>query len=293
MGSTDPLAALDAGPIFVVGAARSGTTWVHDALRIHPLVGAVFETELFQLNTGMGGLFDPARWEGDPQGVARIISRADLLAEGRAFAGRVLAHGLQPHHRYLVEKTPGHVERMPIIAAAFPEARFIHVIRDGRDVCVSRRAAQRTWARSWKRLPGRLEVARIAASWSRLVRAGQAGAAALGDRVLEVRYEELRRDPRAGYRRMLDFATIPYDDELIETIHAGVDFDTTGRAKDPTGFYRAGRVGDWQHELGLTDCIAFDAVAGATLVDLGYEARRGWWLRSGRLRAQRARARRA
>ena len=284
MVGTDPLGALDAGPIFVVGAARSGTTWVHDALRIHPLVGAVFETELFQLNTGMGGLFDPARWEGKPQGVARIISREDLLAEGRAFASRVLAHGLKPEHRYLVEKTPGHVERMPVIAAAFPEARFIHVIRDGRDVCVSRRAAQKSWAASWKRLPGRLDVARIASAWGRLVRAGQAGAAALGDRVLEVRYEELRRDPRAGYRRMLDFATIPYDDELIETIHTNVDFDTTGRAGDTTGFYRAGRVGDWQHSFHLVDCIAFDAAAGKTLIELGYEERRGWWLARARRR---------
>jgi hypothetical protein len=286
MVGTDPLAALDAGPVFVVGAARSGTTWVHDALRIHPLVGAVFETELFQLGTGMGGLFDPAKWEGKPQGVARVISREDLLAEGRTFASRVLAHGLQPHHRYLVEKTPGHVERMPVIAAAFPEARFIHVIRDGRDVCVSRRAAQETWAASWKRLPGKLELARLARTWARLVRAGRVGASELGGRVLEVRYEELRRDPRAGYRRMLDFATIPYDDEMIETIHAGVDFDTTGRAEDTTGFYRAGRVGDWQRAFDVVDCIAFDAVAGSTLVELGYEDRRAWWL-------NRARARRA
>jgi hypothetical protein len=192
--------------------------------------------------------------------------------------GRVLARGLKPEHRYLVEKTPGHVERMPVIAAAFPAARFIHVIRDGRDVCVSRRAAQQTWATSWKRLPGKLELARLARTWARLVRAGQAGAAVLEDRVLEVRYEELRRDPRAGYRRMLDFATIPYDDDLIETIHSSVDFDTTGRAKDSSGFYRAGRVGDWQRTFGLADCVAFDAVAGKTLVELGYEDRRGWWL---------------
>jgi hypothetical protein len=284
MGTPDPLAALDAGPIFVVGAARSGTTWVHDALRIHPLVGALFETELFQLGTGMGGLLDPARWEGEPQGVARLMSREELLAEARLFAGRVLVSGLKPHHRYLVEKTPGHVERMPVIAAAFPEARFIHVIRDGRDVCVSTRAAQRTWARSWRRLPGRLELGRIAVSWARLVRAGRAGSAALPGRVLEVRYEELRRDPRAGYRCMLDFASIPYDDELIEQIHTSVDFDTTGRAKDTTGFYRAGRVGDWQDEFDLVDCIGFDAAAGGTLVELGYESRRGWWLSRARAR---------
>jgi hypothetical protein len=284
MGNADPLSALDAGPIFVVGAARSGTTWVHDALRIHPLVGALFETELFQLDTGMGGLFEPSKWAGRPQGVARLISRDELLAEGRAFAGRVLARGLQPHHRYLVEKTPGHVERMPVIAAAFPDARFIHVIRDGRDVCVSRRAAQQSWAKSWRRLPGPLELARSAHTWDRLVGAGRAGAASLPGRVLEVRYEELRRDPRSGYRRMLDFATIPYDDELIETIHTSVDFDTTGRAKDTTGFYRAGRVGDWRTSFGVLDGAAFDAVAGARLVELGYEDGRGWWLNRARAR---------
>jgi hypothetical protein len=185
---------------------------------------------------------------------------------------------VKPHHRYLVEKTPGHVARIPVIAEVFPDARFINVVRDGRDVCVSHLAAQATWAKSWRRLPGRLEVARLARRWKRRIGEGHAGAAAVPGRVLEVRYEELRREPRDGYRRILDFATIPYDDAMIEHIHTGVDFDTTDRANDDSGFYRAGRVGDWQSTFRITDSVMFDAMAGDTLVDLGYERRRGWWL---------------
>jgi hypothetical protein len=279
MEERDPLAQLDAGPIFVVGVARSGTTWVHDALRTHPLVGALFETELFEEVFGVLGLLHDSNFAPTPRRVGRLADREAVVAEIRALAGRLFARGLKPHHRYLVEKTPGHVLRMPLIAEIFPDARFIHVIRDGRDVCVSIRAADRSWERTLRRLPGSLGIAQAARRWQHQVRVGRADARRLPGRVLEVRYEQLRADPRAGYRTMMDFALIPYDDEIVERMHEKVDFDTTERANDATGFYRGGRVGDWERELGLVDRLAFEATAGDALVELGYEPPGRRWIR--------------
>jgi hypothetical protein len=274
----DPLAQLVAPPLFVVGHARSGTSWVLDIFRAHPLVCGVFESMIFERGNGMVGLLGGAHWGGDrPHGLAELMTRDEAVAEVRRAASRLLAKRLQPHHRYLVEKTPAHAQRIAEIAEVFPGSQFVHVVRDGRDVWVSAREARRSWARSWRTLPAGLEVARTAHRWQATLEAVRAQAAAVGhDRVLEVRYEALRADPKAGYRGLFDFAGIPYDDDVLDHIYAQTDFDVSGRAGDPSGFYRAGRVGDWRGGIGLVEGLVFNAFGGSGLVDAGYERDRRW-----------------
>jgi hypothetical protein len=275
-GNPDPLAQLDASPIFVVGVARSGTTWVHDALRGHPLVGAVFESMLFERLTGMGGLLGDAHWGNRPRGVAQLASREEVVGEVRRLASELLGRALKPHHRYLVEKTPGHVMMIGEIAEVFPESRFVHVLRDGRDVAVSMRAARRTWARGARTRPFGFSLPMTARRWQRALRYARGQGVALGDRMLEVRYEELRADPVGSYRLLFDFCGIPYDDELLERIHQKTDFELSGRSNKPGGFYRGGRVGDWRTHFNLVDGLLFNAVAGEGLIEAGYEQDRRW-----------------
>lgn len=273
----DPLAQLAAPPVFIVGQARSGTTWVHDIYRAHPAVRGVFESMLFERGHGVLGPLSDVHWGGPkPQGLGAIASREEVVDAVREVAGRLLASGLAAHHRYLVEKTPGHAHAIPSILEVFPEARFVHVVRDGRDVWVSARAARRTWARSWGSLPAGLEVARAAHRWQETLRTVRRHAALAGDALLEVRYEELRADPFAAYRRLYDFAGIPHDDELLAEIHQQTDFDLSGRAADPSGFYRAARVGDWRGSFHLADGLLFNAFGGRGLIEAGYEVDRRW-----------------
>ena len=189
----------------------------------------------------------------------------------------MLARGLQPHHRYLVEKTPGHVERMPVIAAAFPDARFIRVLRDGRDVCVSRRAAQQSWAKSWRRLPGPLGLARSAHTWDRLIGAGRAGAELLPGRVLEVRYEELWQDrSMALWSDILDF--LGFDERERELCRSCFWehslFGEAGRANRRHA--RSGEVAQWKNEFTPELARAFVYHFPDALRVLGYETDERW-----------------
>ena len=270
------LSGLHAPPVFVVGAARSGTTWVFDAYRAHPQVAGVFESMLFARLHGLGGLLHDDHWRDPRTGLGALASRDEVVDEIRELASGWLSRALRPEHHFLVEKTPAHGLVMAEIAAVFPDCRFVNVVRDGRDVSVSRRAASRTWATTWARFPGVIEVARSARRWRREVNAACEAAASLGERVLEVRYEELHHDPRAGYARLYDFAGIPYDDELLARVHQGTDFELSGRAADASGFYRGGRIGDWRRSFNVVDGLVFNALAGDTLVSLGYEPTR-WW----------------
>lgn len=268
-----PLDQLSQGPIFVVGLARSGTSWVHKILRSHPLVAGVFESGLFDTPQGVAALLGTKYWGSDQNSMAQLLTREDMARELELFAGRILGRRLKPHHRFLVEKTPGHLWMVPVIGEVFPAARFVHVLRDGRDVYVSVRAARRSWARQWANRNSLLPV--HAHRWKQAIRHMSRVAPSLGDRFLEVRYEEIRADPFGSYKTMYDFCGIPYDDELLARIHKATDFETRYRP-DEAAFKRGGRVGDWRTHLNFVEGAVFNLVAGKALIEAGYERDRAW-----------------
>lgn len=272
----DPLARLESGPIFVVGAARSGTTWVYDILTAHPKVAGAYETWLFTMNQGIGNLFGPAHYPAGHSGLGRSIGREELVREVRQFTAGLLARGLGAEHRFLVEKSPSHVMTMPLIQEIFPGARFVHVLRDGRDVCVSVRQAARSWAPRWRESFGR-SVYTSAHAWKHTIRRTRRDGPGLGEAFLEVRFEELKAEPITGIARLFDHCRVPWERELLERIAMKTDFAANYRSSE-SSFRRGGRVGDWRSRFTLIDRLIFDLAAGATLIDTGYEASHRWVL---------------
>jgi len=275
MDTCRPFDQLARDPIFIVGAARSGTTWLYDILTTHPAVAGVFESWLFTPENGLRNLFGPAHFPGKYSGLGRLLERGELLGHTRDMAIRVMSHAIQPGQRFLVEKSPSHLFAMLFIREVFPGARFIHILRDGRDVGVSVRAASRSWMQAWQDTFGRT-VRSSARAWKHAVKRAHHDRGALGDSFLEIRYEDVRQDPFEAYRRMFDFCSIPYDEPLLQTIFQATDFARNYQPKE-TAFRRGGRVGDWRRQLGLLDAFSFHREAGDLLLDLQYEHDRGWW----------------
>lgn len=267
---------LDQAPIFIVGAARSGTTWVFDILTAHPKVSGVFESWLFTPKDGLQALFTPAHWPPKRSGLGNLLKREELLSYTRDMASRIMSRALKSEHRFLVEKSPSHLFSMPFINEIFPEARFIHVLRDGRDVSVSVRAAARSWVPSWKETFGR-SIKVSARAWKHAVKRAQNEGEKLGARYFEIRYEDIHNDPFNAYCRLFDFCKIPYDDDILQTVFDSTDFKKNFKAKD-NSFRRGGRVGDWRTQLRLIDKFMFRLSSGRMLVDLGYEKNGWWWL---------------
>jgi hypothetical protein len=278
MGRTDPLARLASPPVFIFGMARSGTTWVFDILNGHPLVGGALETWLFTRHDGVAPLFGKTHWP-DPgrpsSGLGRLMSRDEFVSDIRHLTGRWLSRAVGPQHQYLVEKTPNHASVLPLIDEVFPDARFIHVIRDGRDVAISVDAAASTWAPLWRRTFAR-SIRTTAATWKRTVLQGLTARSFLGERLLEVRYERLRADPIRGAHEIFTFAQIPVTTTLLAEIAERTDLRhyRTGEQR----FRRAGEVGQWRQRWSQRQGAIFDLIAGDALVGIGYEEHRGWWL---------------
>lgn len=266
---------LAAPPIFVVGMARSGTTWMYEILMAHLEVAGALETEFFMPVGGFGRLYANTL---NPRlrGIAAQsgMTCEEIIAAIRAEALFVFERALEPHHRYFVEKTPLHIQSMPSIKAVFPEARFVVMVRDGRDVAVSLSAARRSWGAKVFAHSAQ-EPASIADDWQRGLQAAQAMDEAHPGHLLFVKYEALRADPFDGYRRLFDFCDIAYDEALLNQVHEKTDFEKNYKPSEQ-GFRRGARVGDWRTRFTFGDALAFNRYAGAMLIAQGYETGRFW-----------------
>ena len=99
------------------------------------------------------------------------------------------------------DKAPVHTFHLEAIARLLPEARFVHIVRDGRDACLS-------WRRTWFS-PGD-DIRVLATEWERHVLAARRGTEA-GVPCLEVRYEDLVLNPEAALRAICEFVELRFD----------------------------------------------------------------------------------
>ncbi|HJM50606.1 MAG TPA: sulfotransferase [Alphaproteobacteria bacterium] len=114
---------------FIVGSYRSGTTFLAEVLGRHPRI-AQFHEPYFVWDRYFGPGEDDARIEA--QATPRV--QRYVTAEFNRFLRKSGA-------AVLVEKTPINSYRIPFINRMFPEARWIHLLRDGRDATLSMRHA--------------------------------------------------------------------------------------------------------------------------------------------------------
>jgi len=269
--------------LFVVGCGRSGTSVLRTVLDAHPDLAVAWEGR-FVAPLGLRR----ARYE-RTDGFATDRLVADLLAdravrtnlelgEGDLRAAladpgpadfpdavrRVFAHwaATRGKARY-GDKFPGYVLRMDLLAGMFPEARFVHIVRDGRDVALSSMAIQPE------------DAVAMALNWRSRVTAGREAGARLGHvRYQEVHYEALVTDPEPVVEGLCDFLDLTYDPAMLA--FPGRKGGVPGKlAANP----RHARLAEplspgarsWRRDMDPADVAAFEAVAGDLLADCGYE----------------------
>ena len=270
----DKFAQLQQPPIFVVGPARSGTTWVYDIFTKHPAVAGVYESWLFTPTHGLRTLFGDVHYPKRRSGLGYLIAREKLLDYTRTMAQVVMSEAIEPNHHYIVEKSPNHIFNMLFIKEIFPDARFVVVIRDGRDVVVSVRAASKSWMPAWGKSFGR-SLLSAAHAWRDTINFARNAASEMGNDYMEIRYEEIHSEPLKSYEKLYKFAGIKYDDEILKRIFEATDFQQNYKGGEHK-FRRGGRVGDWHQAFSRIDTALFKSVAGQLLIELGYEHDLSW-----------------
>jgi Sulfotransferase family len=202
------------------------------------------------------------------------LGRDDVAAElARSPAATSYADGVRAVFRCYADaqgkprygdKTPGYVFTLPLLGELFPEARFVQVVRDGRDAGLSIREA------ATKVPPSARQVAKL---WRKAVNSGRAFGATHPDRYAEVRYEDLVDDAERELRRLCPFLHLDFDpamldhqasaERLLQTCE--LPHLHTRLALAPTR-----RLRDWTVEMDPADVVAFEEVAGDTLRACGY-----------------------
>lgn len=280
--------------VVIIGAGRSGTTWLHLMLGSHPRVATGQESQVFAryLAPLMETWESELAWsqgEGVRQhGISSYLTEERFVGLLRHFAlevmGSVLAE--KPTATHLLEKSPNSSYHVDLINRCLPGVRFIHVIRDGRDVAASMLGARSGWGRSWA--PSHVEQAAL--EWRRSVEAALQ-AKAFAPRYAEVRYEDLLDGGVAELVRLFDFLDVPVSTPEAQEIYEAHRFDRlksgdyrrdtfknpgvvrasgTPDRKEPPGFFRKGKSGTWREELTRADVAEFLWVAGELLQNLGY-----------------------
>lgn len=259
---TDLLRAVDRRPVFVVGSPRSGTSFTAAAIGSVPGFADLGELRpLKRIIPELAGM-DVAAASARLRRVIRRSQRLGFVAGRRG-----------------IEQTPESTFLIPSIVRAFPDARFVHLVRDGRDVAAS--LLQLGWvsvapgeardevglafgshARFWVETPRRAEfdaasdATRAAWVWRRYESSARAGLEAAGARSVEIRYEDLVDDPPAVARKLAVFLAAVDRAEDFESALAGTRSTARGR---------------WKRDLSAADLTDIDAEAGTLLVELGYD----------------------
>jgi hypothetical protein len=163
------------------------------------------------------------------------------------------------------DKTPSYVLHLGQLSHLFPESRFIHLIRDGRDVAMSLSAA----AFGPSGIPG------AAAHWAHHVSAGSAAGRGLGPgRYLEIRYESLVDDTEGVIERVCQFIDLDYNSNMMRyyeranEVIAGV-----GRPEQHQHLRLPPQkdLRNWRRDMPVADISSFEEVAGDVLQEFGYE----------------------
>jgi Sulfotransferase family len=279
---------LDGSPVFIVGAQRSGTTWLQRLLCAHPRIVGGQESHLFS------GYLAPLweRWQvergmrengGRAIGLACYLTEEEFIDECRGLVERVFRRlgQAKPGAELLVEKTPDHGLCLPLIHRLFPSAIVLHVLRDGRDVAASQLHAHRQgWGRGWAPTTAR-DAARRWVDWVTTIRR-DIGAF---PRSQTIRYEDLaRKGPDVLAELFAALGVLLPLDEVARIIeHSGFDAQRSGagpeslvltgdgdRVSEPEGFFRRGLPGAWERDLSGREQQAVHAIAGPLLRELGY-----------------------
>lgn len=266
-------------PIFVGGCGRSGTTLLGSMLGAHPDCVAApesrFLSTVYEQLFLSGGPIDAASawprlrdhwglrvWDIDPDRCDRVSvsgSYADLIdAAVMTYAEKVGHSGAT----WWIDHTPGNVSRPTILRELFPDARFIHLVRDGRAVASS--VLPLDWG------PNTMPTA--ASWWSERVTRGMAAEAIFDpDRAMRVRFEDLVVQPERTLQSICDMVGLEFTAHMV----GGAGFATprytvaqhqlVGSPPDKT------RLTAWRDALSARQVDVFERRAWQQLRVLGYD----------------------
>jgi len=270
-------------PVFIVGCGRSGTTLLRLMLNSHTRIGIPGETWYFpELHADLAMIMGWSELEWRERLTQRIAAstvfpqlgikieslRNQLESLTRdqwpsVVAAANLAFAKGERKARWGDKTPGYVRCLPTIKELFPDAKILHMIRDGRDVALS----------FLRQSFGPNAILEGADYWRADVERGRRdGPQAFRDSYREVRYEELVTEPERVLRDVCDAIGEAYEPAMLDyhgSAHRYLIDEQHWHVRTKSAPTSDG-IERWREKMTLTDQALFELAAAPLLRDLGY-----------------------
>jgi tetratricopeptide (TPR) repeat protein len=225
--SSCPPGSTVADPVFVLGLPRTGTTLVERIIASHSAMISAGETGAFAVELR--------------RAMKAAVNRLDMADIGRRYAGSVAAIHVPPGRRF-VDKTLQNYLHCGMIHAALPRAKIILVQRRPLDAC---------WAIYKAHFQGKflfsyhqVELAEYFLAFRRLARHWKSTLPPHA--LLEVNYEDIVSNPAVESRRLIEFAGLPWQDEVLSFHQSQAPSATASAVQIRRPIY-ASSVGKWRH----------------------------------------------
>ncbi|MDP3722831.1 MAG: sulfotransferase [Candidatus Omnitrophota bacterium] len=270
-------------PVFIVGCQRSGTTLLRAMLNAHPRIAIPYEAHQFskmlstehpwnatwtrdQVTRPIEEFLShpkPSQWGLTPAAVQQELRPVDTFRFSDILRAIYAAYARKEGKPRWGDKTPSNTFELPYLLREFPEAQFVHIVRDGRDVFLS-------WCKvDW----ARYDVVQAAKRWRHWVHEAYELGETLGSaQYLQLRYEDLVRDPRGHLHTICRFLGEFFDERML-TYHKECNLVPEPRRQ----FHQllssppdASRTYTWMRQMPRADVKRFERIAGLTLIKYGY-----------------------
>ena len=277
------------------GHMKSGTNWICNLLKLHPQINCVGEFHWERVTEAVINIFENHSEISSVEGL-RDSTWSQLTDLIRATILKANENPEQPELIWAGDRTPGFIH-----PSIFPEAPFINIIRDGRDVAVSKayhlfnhpeisdqfksdkstiedlakfQANPNFFKENKDRLLACEEIFRDTATiWKATIEHNERMKVEFPEvGIHDVKYEDAHADTNGTRRKMYKFFDVDPDlaDKLTPKTRPGF------KVEKPKHFFRKGSVGDWKNYFTDQNKAIFKEVAGKTLIELGYESDMNW-----------------
>ena len=292
--------------VFIIGCPRSGSTWLSLLLSKHPEVAVFQHSKLMQYlrslyvwwltkDLGFGKLIVSVSDQPDdlppeelnvPIKYGTLLSEQECLSICRTTANKIFqaVASRKPNTKVVVDKTPesGHIAKF--IHKVYPEAYFLHIVRDPRSVVSSLKHAGESWAK------GEFPTNPIDASdyWNEQISTGLR-IQERSPNYMQIRYEDLAEKGVGQLREVFEFLGLEVTDKFCSGALETCSISQFKKDRDmPQGFFRKGEADSWRRELSSRDIKLIEYVTARLMKELDYEPimapyRRApfklWWFR--------------
>ncbi len=268
-------------PIFIVGVGRSGTTLLQSMINAHPEITITPETHFIRLFIGKPGIEKHIRsgkvvamMQADPS-LNRVEYARDVLA-GHPIKSRqdlityykkiLQIHAEQKQLNRIGEKDPKVIEYLRTLKEIFPDAKVIHVMRDPRDVSLSRTKADWSSNRPFITQPLTHQL--------QITLGRRIGPELFGDNYYEIRYEHLVSDTQAELKKICSFIEVPFNPEMMNYAQKANEVVKGKELAWKENVFKPvmrDNVNKWKKALSKRQVIAIETICKEAFNALGYE----------------------